>query len=254
MERLVVRGLGVDVGFTVTGAGLVEAVRRGWGDATSPSSGSTSIDLTVAVGPEGDADVTGASIEEVMHNLSPTTTVHMIERRAGELVMLHAAALADPRSGATVVLVAPSGAGKTTAAAILGRSLAYLSDETAAIGPEGVVLPYRKPLSVIEDGHFKRQRSPSELRILTTERTCRIASILLLERSVRHTGEPRVALLETVDGLAALAPESSYLARLERPLHRLAALIDLAGGVRRVTYREADTLEPLITGLLGRHR
>ncbi|KRF35044.1 hypothetical protein ASG94_13000 [Nocardioides sp. Soil805] len=249
-----VRGLGVDVALEVVGAELAQAVHSAWRDAVSPEVRGTPITLRVAVGPATAGDVTGATLGEVLHYLSPVVTTRMIDRRAGELVMLHAAALADPVTGATAVLVAPSGTGKTTAAATLGRSMVYLSDETSAITAEGHVLPYRKPLSVIEGGHLKTQRSPSELGLLTTDTEARLAALLVIERRVDHEGEPRVDPLALVDALAALTPENSYLARLERPLHRLADLVDLAGGAHRVTYRESADLSPLLSRLLGARR
>lgn len=250
-RRLVVRGLGVGVSLVVTGRELGCAVHDAWRDALSPSDAPAVVGLTVALGPAGAADVTGDTIDEVLHYLSPAVTTRMIESRAGELVMLHAAALADPATGATAVLVAPSGTGKTTAASTLGKALAYVTDETSAITPDGTVLPHRKPLSVIETGHLKAQRSPSELGMRTTDRECHLGAILLLDRQVDHVGEPQLSRLEMVDALAALAPENSYLSRLERPLHRLADLIHLAGGAHRVTYREAADLAPLVARLLA---
>jgi hypothetical protein len=37
---------------------------------------------------------------------------------------------------------------------------------------------------------------------------------------------------------------------MERPLHRLAALVGRVGGVRRVTYAEAAQLRPIVRALL----
>lgn len=254
VDRLVVTGLGVDVALDIVGPELAEAVRGAWRDAVAPSTAAPGITLRVAVGPTSAGDVTGSSIEEVLHLLSPTVTARMIDRRAGELVMLHAAALADPATGATAVLVAPSGTGKTTAASTLGRTMSYLSDETSAITPEGHVLTYRKPLSVIEGGDFKAQRAPTELGLLTTDTDARLAALLVLERRADHEGEPHSVRPPLVDAVAALTPENSYLARLDRPLHRLADLVELAGGVHRVTYREASDLAPLLARLLRAER
>ncbi|MFX6027812.1 hypothetical protein ABTE84_20905, partial [Acinetobacter baumannii] len=74
--------------------------------------------------------------------------------------MLHAAGVAGS-DGAVVVLVGPSGAGKTTAIRHLAARAGYVSDETIALNATGAVLPYRKPLSVITDGvAHKVQHSP----------------------------------------------------------------------------------------------
>jgi hypothetical protein len=226
------------------GEELRTPVLDAWRDAlthTHPGSGTTTASVEAA----------GPDVESALHHLSPAVTTTAIGARAGQLVMLHAAALADPLTGRTAVLVAASGTGKTTASVTLGRSLAYVSDETAAITREGVVLPYRKPLSIIDGGHLKKQVAPSALGLLTTDQEYRLGALLVIERDRHHVGEPLVDLLDTVDAIAAIAPQSSFLPSLERPLHRLAELIHLVGGARRVRYAESADLEPVIARLLA---
>ncbi|WP_299931014.1 hypothetical protein [uncultured Nocardioides sp.] len=205
-----------------------------------------------------DADPTAAAVEAggpdaetALHHLSPAVTTRAIDARAGDLVMLHAAALADPSTGRTAVMVAASGTGKTTASVTLGKTFAYLTDETAAITPDGIVLPYRKPLSIIDGGHLKKQVAPSELGLLGLDRECRLAALVVIDRDPGHDGEPLVEMLETVDAIAAIAPQSSYLPSMDKPLHRLAELIHLVGGARRVTYAESADLAPVLSELLA---
>ena len=81
--------------------------------------------------------------------LSQRVTLAALEQRRGDLWMLHAAGLAGD-DGRVVVLVGPSGRGKTTAVRTLATSFGYVSDESVAIDDEGRVWPYRKPLSEIE--------------------------------------------------------------------------------------------------------
>src|ERR671912_297894 len=130
--ELLVDAFGVIVPLRVRGAELAAAVREAWRDALTDREAGVS-PLTVAIGTNTPAQVRGADIEEVLHHLSPAVTTHALVARAGQLMMLHAAALADPRTGATAVLVAASGTGKTTASRTLGKRFIYLSDETAAI-------------------------------------------------------------------------------------------------------------------------
>lgn len=198
------------------------------------------------------ADVHSPDINEIMHNLSPAVTREIIGAQAGRLIMLHAAALADPRTGAAAVLVAPSGTGKTTAAMTLGRTFAYLTDETAGITEGGEVLAYRKPLSVIESPLFKTQTAPSGMGLITEATAGRLAALYILERDPNHHGFPDVVALGTIDALAELAPEVSFLGRFDRPLHRLADVLHRAGGAKRVTYREAQDLAPLLIRDLGK--
>ena len=77
-------------------------------------------------------------------SLSIDVTLAALAQRAGELLLLHAAGLAAPDGGGVVVLVGPSGRGKTTAARVLGRHFRYVSDESIGIDTDGTVLPYRR--------------------------------------------------------------------------------------------------------------
>jgi hypothetical protein len=248
--QVCVRALGIDIALAVTGQQLAQAVSTAWQDALTETSEQPASRLTVALGTHQTANVCGGSIEEVLHHLSPAVTQVAIGHWAGELMMLHAAALADPKSGATAVLVAASGTGKTTASRTLGRRFAYLSDETAGITRDGLVLPYRKPLSIIEAGHLKTQVAPSTLGLLAPERECHLGAILLLDRRPDHAGPPTVAPVDTIDAIAAIAPQSSYLPSVERPLQRLAELVRLVGGALHVTYSEAGDLEEPVAELL----
>jgi hypothetical protein len=186
----------------------------------------------------------------VLHHLVTSLTLNAIASRHGQLWMLHACAVADPATGASVVLVAPSGTGKTTAAVALGRHLGYLTDETAAIRADGTLVPYPKPLSVLVDGHRpKWQASPTELGLLAAPSEPRLAAIALLERT--GAGAPSVEKVRTVEALPALAAQSSALQLLERPLHLVAGHLARTGGLRRITYREAADLVPVVRDLIG---
>lgn len=234
-----VSAFGVVVPIRASG-GLRRPVLDAWRDA-----------LTDADAAADAVDADGVDVESALHHLSPAVTTRAIDAMAGELVMLHAAALADPTSGRTAVLVAASGTGKTTASVTLGKTFAYLTDETAAITRDGVVLPYRKPLSIIDGGHLKKQIAPSDLGLLAPDRECRLAGLLVIERDPQHPAEPTVERLATVDAIAAIAPQTSYLPSMDKPLHRLAELIHLVGGARHVRYAESADLQDVLAGLLA---
>lgn len=164
--------------------------------------------------------------------------------------MLHAAALADPATGATAALVAASGTGKTTATRALGVDLAYLTDETAGVTDDGSLVRYRKPLSLLEGGAVKTQRAASALGLTLTEAECHLAAVLVIERDPDHGQKPVVTRLDTVDAIASVAPQCSYLASMDTPLHRLAALLHRVGGAHHVRYQESHTLGPILRQLL----
>ena len=195
----------------------------------------------------------GTGLAGIMHDLSPAITVAAIGRRAGELLMLHACALADPRTGATLVLVGPSGMGKTTLARTLGTSLAYVTDETVAIRPDDCVLPYPKPLSVLNrTGSFiKEQVSPTALSLLPPPPHLQLHGVLLLDRSPSSPRTPVVEAVDPLRGIVEIVSQVSFLNDLTSPLHRLAHLMDSHGGLKRVRYREAAELAPILHELVG---
>ncbi len=253
--------LGTRVDIAVSGSGaqrLADTISEAWERCLADPEGSPAATVVELLLDDDDEVVSGARERSVlagsdelrlMHTLSSHLTVTAIAARLGELWMLHACALADPVTGATVVLVGPSGAGKTTVAATLGRHLGYLTDETAAIESDGTLLPYPKPLSVLVGGKGpKRQESPTKLGLLDAPATPWLAAIALLDRT--GTGDPSVESVRTVEALPALAEQTSALQLLDRPLHLVAGHLDRTGGLRRVTYRESEDLLPVVAELI----
>jgi len=250
----------VDVAVGGGGAArLADAIANAWdrclAGPDAPAAG-TVVEVFVdddeaAVGRARDQGMMADSDElRVMHWLSSHLTVAAISAHFGELWMLHACAVADRTTGATAVLVAASGTGKTTAAVALGRHFSYLTDETAAIRSDGTLLPYPKPLSVLVDGEGpKQQHSPSDLGLLAAPARPWLAAIALLDRN--GSGAPRVDAVRTVEALPALAEQTSALQRHERPLHLVAEHLHRTGGLRRISYREAEDLVPVVAELVG---
>ena len=184
--------------------------------------------------------------------LSQRVTLAALEQRRGDLWMLHAAGLAGD-DGRVVVLVGPSGRGKTTAVRTLATSFGYVSDESVAIDDEGRVWPYRKPLSVIEKhGAPKAQRSPSALGLRALpDAALRVAAVVLLDRVPESAGLPTIETLDVGDALEDLVSQSSGLTSMPAPLRSIAALAAATGGIRRVTYHEAASLRSVVESLLA---
>ena len=205
--------------------------------------------------------VQAASFEELAENVTSRVTVAAILENAGELMMLRACAVASPVTGAVVALVAKSGTGKTTAASVLAGTYGYVSDETVAIGPDGSVVPYPKPLSVKQEpGEPKHLVGPDELGLQPAPAKPFIQSIVLLDRvdaaptadaSADQQDRPAPVLrqLPLAEALLALVPDSSSQGEIDEPLQSLCRLVDRVGGVWQVTYSEAadlpEALEPL---------
>ena len=237
-------------------------VRRAWSAALTPDAaaahiaGAVEVDVVVAADAEVRTSaaergaIATASVERALHVLSSRVTMAAIEHQAGHLWMLHGAALADPTTGASVALVAPSGTGKSTAARTLGRRFGYVTDETTAIGPDLRIAPHPKPLSIVQPGtDIKEQVGPAEAGLLATPEAPTLAAILLLHRDgTRGVGLER---LRTSMAVARLARETSYLARLPRPLAFVAGIIEGTAGVFEAHYAEAADLETAIEELVG---
>lgn len=171
----------------------------------------------------------------------------------GHRLMLHAAGLAEPLSQRSVALIAPSGTGKTTAAATLGRQLGYLTDETVIVDPDTLaVVPFPKPLSIVgaSEHEPKTIHSPDALGLLAAPDHPRLHSLVLLERTATHTGPPQLDLLSLGEALGALLPQTSSVAALDRGLVQLCGVLDQLGGLHRLRYAEADALAGTLDDLL----
>ena len=197
--------------------------------------------------------VEGSHLPDLMQMLTQAVTRAAIDAQKGRLVMLHAAGIQDPASGATVAMVGPGGTGKTTLIRTLCRGRGYITDETVAVREDNTVLPYPKPLSVRREPRspWKDETDPHDLGLLAPSTPASLAAIVMLDRRDDHQGAPAVGPVPTLDAIAVLTPETSHLPELDKPLQRMAALCDSVGGVVRVTYREAENLEPLVERWLG---
>lgn len=246
----------LDIEFEGDGAGKLAAqAEEAWERCmvTSPAPGrpyGIRVVVEASLRPaRSESAVFAPSHEAAMEMLSQAVTLAGVTRSAGELLMLHAAGLADPGTGRTAVLVGPSGMGKSTATKALGRDWGYVSDETVAVTAAGDLIAYPKPLSLIEDGRWKRQASPGSLGLLHAPATLRPAFLVLLDRRAGGTGTVReVPLTEAV---ARAAEQTSYLGELEGPLQRIATVVREVGCVE-VSYAETPQLRHAVADLMVR--
>lgn len=245
-RELLVRALGAVVG--INGSALSPTdwarVRDAWKDVVVDHPAGAPVTTVIAHGT--------VATQTMLSALSTDVTLAALEARAGELLILHAAGLATA-DGHVVALVGASGRGKTTASRVLGREFGYVSDESVGIAADGAVLPYRKPLSLIENDHItKVQRSASELGLRPLpEAPLRLAALVLLERR-DDVNPPTLDRVDVAEGIVGLAQQASYLGRMQSPLHTLAAHIEAVAGVHRLTYSDASSLRPFIERL-GAH-
>ncbi|NPC41208.1 hypothetical protein [Nocardioides sp. zg-1230] len=194
--------------------------------------------------------IAGPSAAVVADQVALAVTLQAIEANAGNLLMLRAAAVADPRTGRCVVLVGPAGSGRSTAARTLARHFGYVTDDTVAFTPTLDLLRYSKPL-VTGDDPAEGMQSPDDLGLRQAPESLRPAAVLLLERHAEGFVPPLLTELPTAEAVAHLSGNASYLRALDRPLHRLAALVEEVGAVHRVDYREADDLVAITQQLLN---
>src|SRR3954454_10404328 len=214
---------GISVVVRVHGSGgaeLERAARRAWSrclvvedpDAARDEDDPDEPRIDVRVGadastlsvPAETGWIAAPDVAAAMDRLTSAVTVALMTRRAGSLLMLHACGLADPRTGATVALVAPSGTGKTTLARTLGTAWGYVSDETVALEADGTVLPYPKPLSCVISPEMedKAQVDPDECGLLSTnDRDLDVTVVLVLERRPDTARIPAVDAVPTVHAL-----------------------------------------------------
>ena len=185
-----------------------------------------------------------ARAESSLTRLTQTLTRALIDRRRGELLMLHAGAVCHPTTGASIAYVAPGGTGKTTLSRLLGQRYGYLTDETVGVQPgTWLIDPYEKPLSLrTDDGGFpKTERSPDDLGLARAHGQPRLVRMVLIRRDPERR-LPQFTKLDLFDAIPMLASESSSLGSLPRPLHLLADLEKAMGGIWLAEYGEAEQL------------
>lgn len=235
--------LGVVVEIRVSGALASEAVRRlrrAWSRCLPTAPDALAGEAVVDVVAEGD-------LEGVIARATTAVTLAAIEERAGSLLMLHAASVATA-SGRTAVLAGPSGAGKTTASATLGRHWGYVTDEVTGVAPDGGVVAAPKPLAMVQEIGGKRSVSPDELGLRQAPADLRLGRIGLLTR--RPGARPGLRVLGTAEAVVRLAEHTSYLRRLESPLDVLAGHVERSGGAVEVVYAESSELVALVEEML----
>lgn len=185
------------------------------------------------------------------YTVTSGVTLQLIEMRAGELLMLHAAGIADPQTGAVTALIANSGTGKTTAAQRLcANDFGYITDETVAVTASGTVLPFPKPLSVIVDGEeHKHQHGPDELGLLPAPPHPTLRRLVLLSRDSAHEGPPQLRQVDLLDGILQMLPQLSYLTRLPDPLALIVSHVRSCGGIHHLLYRDIQDCVRVLTEL-----
>ncbi|MDN4477447.1 hypothetical protein QQX10_08485 [Demequina sp. SYSU T00039] len=256
---------GVAVAITCGGSAheaLSIAGKRAWGRCVVEDR-EAEADLTIVVDPDpdvlADARLTGAlayqDVDTALHHLSSAVTVRAIEARVGQLIMMHAAGLAGP-DGSVVGFVAPSGTGKTTLSRTLGAHYGYVTDETLAVAPDLTVLPYAKPLSVIDAlTHVKEQWGADSLDLAPLpDAPLRLTRLVILDRRENGPSTPVLTRLGHLEGIAMLAEQLSYLSKIPGQLHALSDLVDAVGGLSLLTYRDVKTVLPLMPVLLAGSR
>ncbi|WP_203567984.1 hypothetical protein [Aestuariimicrobium ganziense] len=228
---LAVHGLDATVGVDLEGSGLErdEFVRL-WGRCH--------------VEDDQPASVVEAKPGESMELLTQSITRGLVTANIGRLLMLHAGCVADPKSGRALAYVAPGGTGKSTLTRQLGRRFGYVTDETVGIEPDTLrIHPYPKPVTLAASpGEEKIENSPDDLGLLPAPESVHLHRLVVLRRSATVT-EPTFTDLDLLDAVGMLAPETSSLAQLAKPLHLLAQIHERLG-CTLVEYSEsADVVE-----------
>lgn len=253
-------------GATASAGGIAEIVSAWSWCRTSPTLVPDVIVVAIVTGPGSRGDeaavpeeagvpvvsIKGETVEELADRLTGAITRAAIDAASGRLLLFHAAGIAHRGTGATALLIGRSGAGKSTAVRALGPAFGYVSDETVAIGANGRILSYPKPVSMItSDSIWKRQIAPEALG-LTREgsRAFVPARLILLDRHPA-AGVPVVRRLSFAEGVERVHSELSYVDRMPRAIAQLKALSDRCGGFLEIRYTEARDLIPVLDSLLS---
>ncbi|CAM3909610.1 hypothetical protein [Janibacter anophelis] len=252
---LVTMGCAWTLDLSALPAAAAAEMRARWGRCAALAADPTTLLLddephVLRVGLAGDgtgATVVAGDLERLPYVLSREITRLGLTRLRGRVTLLHAAALADA-DGRAVVLVAPSGGGKSTATSVLGHRLGYVTDESVVLRGDGRIAPHPKPPSLIIDPAerwHKAEPSPDESGLGPTPPAPRIAALLTLARDPAVTTS-RIEPVGLVDQLLAVLPETSSTWWLDDGLDRLARAVTAGGAPARLVYAEVDTCHELV--------
>lgn len=251
-ETVTVLGAGTAVAIDVLDddGSLAAEVRRAWSRAITDERPVA----RVSVARTADwkvADVAHEDPHVLLERLSQRVTREVLGAGVGRLLMFHASGLADLDTGRSAVFVAPSRTGKTTLARELGDRFGYLTDESLAIGEGVEIWPYPKPLSVRFSPDKRRELSADELGLGPTPRVASVARLVLLDRDPALGEVATAEELDDFDAIVELVSQTSSLAKLERPLHRLQKLIGDTGPVVKLHYSSAESVYPIVRELVS---
>lgn len=246
-DEFQVRALGTQLRVAVTGMSGpdVRRLKHQW--EWTPGWGEPSDTVRVVAGPRRlGADVSGDTLGEVSVALRQAINLRAIMSRRHDLMMFHAAGLADRTTGDVIALIGPSGAGKTTVAAALGTCLGYVSDEIVAVTEDGGVVPFPKPLALKRPGtHEKTVYGPDALGLVHAAGHLRLSRIVLLDRREEQIA-PLVTTTSLPEVIAEVVEQINCFDALPRPLRFLSALVRRSGGVHVLRYHHAaDLIDPV---------
>lgn len=245
---------------------LADAVRAAWSRCLTPrggeldggdfvlewTDGTDGAERSTRTTPTGATRLAMADLPALLQQFTQAVTTAAITAQTGRLLMLHAGAVTDPGTGAALAYIAPGGTGKTTLSRVLGRTHGYVTDETVGIAADGSLVPYEKPLSVRPHpwAGVKHETSPDALGLARVHPDAHIGRLALLRREDDLTA-PVLEEVSTLDAIVLLAPESSSLSALPRPLQHVAALLDRLPSTLVVRYAEADAVRPALLDALA---
>ena len=193
---------GVDIGFECSDSELLELVKANWGSMATRTMQEGGIIYRLSrigapqdylISRDGQTPIYSAGLAQLIYDLEKDILLELQRRRA-DLYFVHAACA--EMDGQAYLLVAPSGAGKsTTVWALLHHGWSYLSDELAPIDlstlqvqayPHALCLkwkpppPYRLPDGTILTSHTLHVPTDLLPRIANVH-SCRLAAIFFLE-------------------------------------------------------------------------
>lgn len=211
-------------------------LQRVWSCASAPIMGEPEVTVTAGIDREiGDHSVSADRLHDLSDQLADTISKHAVKRARGELLLFRGFAVAT-ETGRAVIVITDLDKQEDVLAALVHR-FTLVARGVVGVTADFEVLPHRMPRFVESLMAVPDQTPDATL-------TPTLAAIVLLQQ---QAGEGSAQPTPLTTSLPDIVSRTLHLGDLPEPLHTLATVAGITGGIRTVTYESLGEVADAIS-------